>query len=121
MAEAFGAKEKETVQKIPLLTINSGPRDKEGWEGRLKQVRESSQWAIAMRCMVLQRSPCKALPCFGRYRSQSPSEPFPIDAPHHHHQELHALIQYIQFNKASDSDWFTVNPPQVCVRGVTSC
>jgi hypothetical protein len=27
-------------------------------------------------------------------------------------QELHALIQYIQFNKASDSDWFTINPPQ---------
>ena len=26
-------------------------------------------------------------------------------------QELHALIQYIQFNTASDSDWFTVTQP----------
>ncbi|GAX78398.1 hypothetical protein CEUSTIGMA_g5840.t1 [Chlamydomonas eustigma] len=63
MAHAFDSGTKATVQKIPLLTINAGPRDKEGWEGRLKQ-------------------------------------------------ELHALIQYIQFNKASDSDWFTIKPPQ---------
>ena len=38
MADAFGSSTVQTVQKIPLLTINAGPRDKEGWEGRLKQV-----------------------------------------------------------------------------------
>jgi ufm1-conjugating enzyme 1 len=38
MAETFDSGTKATVQKIPLLTINAGPRDKEGWEGRLKQV-----------------------------------------------------------------------------------
>lgn len=26
-------------------------------------------------------------------------------------QELQALIHYVQVNKASDTDWFTINPP----------
>lgn len=28
-----------TVQKIPLLTVKAGPRDKEEWQKRLKEVR----------------------------------------------------------------------------------
>ena len=39
MADAFGSNTVQTVQKIPLLTTSAGPRDNEGWEGRLKQVR----------------------------------------------------------------------------------
>lgn len=27
-----------TVQKIPLLTVKAGPRDKEEWQQRLKEV-----------------------------------------------------------------------------------
>ena len=27
-----------TVQKIPLLTVKAGPRDKEEWQKRLKEV-----------------------------------------------------------------------------------
>lgn len=38
MAESFDSGTKETVKKLPLLTVNAGPRDKEGWEERLKQV-----------------------------------------------------------------------------------
>ncbi len=29
-----------TVQKIPLLTVKAGPRDKEEWQKRLKEVRK---------------------------------------------------------------------------------
>ncbi|KAK9840992.1 hypothetical protein WJX81_004677 [Elliptochloris bilobata] len=50
---------KETVKRIPFLTVRCGPRDKEDWAKRLKE-------------------------------------------------ELTALIKYIQLNKASDSDWFTI-------------
>ncbi|KAI7836103.1 hypothetical protein COHA_010005 [Chlorella ohadii] len=50
-----------TVQKIPLLTVKAGPRDKEEWQKRLKE-------------------------------------------------ELQALIKYIEINKASDLDWFTIKP-----------
>lgn len=62
MAESWDNKTKATVQKIPLLTENAGPRDdKEKWDARLKQ-------------------------------------------------ELQALIKYIQMNKESDTDWFTIEP-----------
>ncbi|KAK9819989.1 hypothetical protein WJX72_004848 [[Myrmecia] bisecta] len=59
MADSWDAGTKQTVQKIPLLTVRAGPRDKEEWGKRLKE-------------------------------------------------ELQALIKYIQLNKASDSDWFTI-------------
>ncbi len=38
MAESFDAGTRERVGKIPLLTVNAGPRDKENWEARLKEV-----------------------------------------------------------------------------------
>ncbi|KAF8056394.1 ufc1 [Scenedesmus sp. PABB004] len=61
MAE-WDPKTRQTVQKIPLLTENAGPRDaKDKWDARLKQ-------------------------------------------------ELQALITYIQMNKDSDTDWFTIAP-----------
>mmetsp|Transcript_5699 Transcript_5699/g.16273 ORF Transcript_5699/g.16273 Transcript_5699/m.16273 type:complete len:166 (-) Transcript_5699:2398-2895(-) len=50
---------KSAVQKIPLLSVAAGPREKEEWGKRLRE-------------------------------------------------ELQALIKYIQINKASDSDWFTI-------------
>lgn len=50
-----------TVQKIPLLTVKAGPRDKDEWQKRLKE-------------------------------------------------ELQALIKYIENNKATDMDWFTIKP-----------
>ncbi|CAK0780607.1 hypothetical protein CVIRNUC_005110 [Coccomyxa viridis] len=59
MTEGWDTGTKETVRKIPLLSINEGPRDKELWEKRLKE-------------------------------------------------ELQALIKYIQINKGTDSDWFTI-------------
>lgn len=40
MAESFDAGTRDRVGKIPLLTVNAGPRDKENWEGRLKEVWE---------------------------------------------------------------------------------
>jgi ufm1-conjugating enzyme 1 len=61
MAESWDPNTRATVQKIPLLTINAGPRDKEGWQNRLKE-------------------------------------------------ELQALIKYIEINKSSDLDWFTIKP-----------
>jgi ufm1-conjugating enzyme 1 len=61
MAESFDSGTRERVQKIPLLTINAGPRDKEKWQDRLKE-------------------------------------------------ELTAMIKYIQNNKESDMDWFTIEP-----------
>ena len=39
MAE-WDSSTRETVKKIPLLTENGGPRDKDKWEARLKQVGE---------------------------------------------------------------------------------
>jgi ufm1-conjugating enzyme 1 len=38
MAESFDPHTRATVQKIPLLTVKAGPRDKEEWQNRLKQV-----------------------------------------------------------------------------------
>ncbi|KAJ9529674.1 hypothetical protein QJQ45_014474, partial [Haematococcus lacustris] len=61
MAESFDSGTRERVQKIPLLTTNAGPRDKDKWNDRLRE-------------------------------------------------ELRALIQYIQHNKDSDMDWFTIEP-----------
>ena len=34
---------KATVQKIPLLKVKAGPRDKEDWQNRLKEVRQPLQ------------------------------------------------------------------------------
>lgn len=38
MADSFDNSTKEKVGKIPLLSINAGPRDKDKWEDRLKEV-----------------------------------------------------------------------------------
>ena len=35
--EGIDNKTKETLQKIPLLTVNASPRDGEKWEKRLKE------------------------------------------------------------------------------------
>mmetsp|Transcript_35871 Transcript_35871/g.81708 ORF Transcript_35871/g.81708 Transcript_35871/m.81708 type:complete len:162 (+) Transcript_35871:70-555(+) len=50
---------KNTVQKIPMMSVKAGPRDKEQWTARLKE-------------------------------------------------EMMGLIKYVQVNKESDQDWFTV-------------
>jgi hypothetical protein len=34
---------KATVQKIPLLTVKAGPRDKDDWSKRLKEVRNATK------------------------------------------------------------------------------
>lgn len=41
MAESFDSGTKATVQKLPLLTVAAGPREKDKWPDRLKQVRGS--------------------------------------------------------------------------------
>lgn len=61
MAESWDPTTRATVQKIPLLTVKAGPRDKDNWSLRLKE-------------------------------------------------ELQALIKYIEINKSSDLDWFTIKP-----------
>ncbi len=38
MAAPYDAGTRQTVGKLPLLTVNAGPRDKEQWEARLKEV-----------------------------------------------------------------------------------
>lgn len=65
MAEAtFDAGTRERVQKLPLLSTNAGPRDKEAWEARLKEVRRAfpsmGQHSSALHCQV---EPCDALQC----------------------------------------------------------
>ena len=40
MAESWDSTTRATVQKIPLLTVKAGPREKEEWPKRLKEVRE---------------------------------------------------------------------------------
>ncbi|EIE22389.1 DUF1782-domain-containing protein [Coccomyxa subellipsoidea C-169] len=37
MAEGWDSGTKETVRKIPLLTVNAGPRDKDQWTKRLRE------------------------------------------------------------------------------------
>lgn len=37
MAESWDASTRDTVKKIPLLTVKAGPRDKEQWPARLKE------------------------------------------------------------------------------------
>ena len=59
--EGWDSTTKETVKKIPLLTVKAGPRDGEMWIKRVKE-------------------------------------------------EFQALITYVQANKATDNDWFTLNP-----------
>ena len=39
---SWDPKTRATVQKIPLLTVRAGPRDKEDWGKRLKEVRDCS-------------------------------------------------------------------------------
>ena len=39
MAEAWDSRTRDTIKRIPMLTEKAGPRDKEGWQNRLKQVR----------------------------------------------------------------------------------
>jgi hypothetical protein len=108
MAE-WDDKTKSTVKKIPLLTVraahaaiaagragnrlphdlqeNAGPRDsKEKWEARLKQVRGVP------------------VPCGD---GASPGRPTTASRGL---QELQTLITYIQHNKESDTDWFTIQP-----------
>lgn len=41
MSEAWDPRTKQAVQKIPLLTVKSGPRDKDEWQKRLKEVHEN--------------------------------------------------------------------------------
>lgn len=117
---------KDTVQKIPLLTVrrrphdaacwrimqamhaalvrqadesnlllqvSAGPRDKEGWGKRLREVRRASfahQYRLSMQARKLTHILAQA--CWLTL------------------QELQALIKYIQINKVTDSDWFTINP-----------
>jgi ufm1-conjugating enzyme 1 len=42
MADTIDAKTKSSVGKIPLLSVNAGPRDKDKWEERLKEVCDPS-------------------------------------------------------------------------------
>lgn len=72
MSEGFSSGTKETVKKIPLLTVRAGPREKEDWQKRLKE-------------------------------------------------EIQALIKYIQFNKATDSDWFTINSSKDGINWTGKC
>lgn len=41
-----------TVQKIPLLTVKAGPRDKEEWGKRLKEVCRDLHHPAACRCCL---------------------------------------------------------------------
>jgi ufm1-conjugating enzyme 1 len=79
---------KQIVQKIPLLTVNAGPRDKDNWEKRLKEVRPDRP-----------PPPCLVPRC------TSPVGALLLTA-----QELQVLIKYIEVNKATDTDWFTIRP-----------
>lgn len=60
------------VKKIPLLTVNAGPRDGERWTARLRE-------------------------------------------------EYLALIQFVQSNKANDSDWFEVSSNDTGTEWTGSC
>jgi hypothetical protein len=95
MAESWDPKTRSTVQRIPLLTVKAGPRDKEEWQKRLKEVR-SLRADLCLFLLV-----CSAGSVSPAMTNTSPS-PLP--------QELQALIKYIEMSKATDMDWFTIKP-----------
>ena len=72
------------------MQINAGPRDKELWEKRLKEVRSD---AFPLQPVLAWKTLCSS------QEAQGGSGPA---------QELQALIKYIQINKGTDSDWFTI-------------
>lgn len=122
-----------TVQKIPLLTIKAGPRDKEEWQKRLKEVRllwllrlclllaalaelsavqrEWHMWHMTWHgrlqstiteCSAILDVQLRGAPITAAKLSTTLQRAVP--------QELQALIKYIEINKASDLDWFTIKP-----------
>ena len=110
MAESWDPTTRATVQKIPLLTVKAGPRDKDGWEKRLKEV----WWPVLLLVPSSGRRDLAAapLPVFDVQRwcirCQLPCQavsfaPFPPR--NHGPQELQALIKYIEINKSTDMDW----------------
>ena len=88
------------MQKIPLLTVKAGPRDKEEWQKRLKEVRA---FLASLRSCKVTSAPAATRPPPAADRS---SVPCPLPSV----QELQALIKYIEINKAADLDWFTIKP-----------
>lgn len=60
MAESWDPNTRATVQKIPLLTVKAGPRDKEEWQKRLKEVgrRYMRAW---LACLQAPRTPQRQL------------------------------------------------------------
>jgi ufm1-conjugating enzyme 1 len=101
-----------------LLQETAGPRDaKDKWEARLKQVCASPHSVLST--LVAPGTPPRRGPArAGRSTTPPPSPSTPPTPPlpthhnpnNHNKQELQALIQYVQQNKAADSDWFTIAP-----------
>lgn len=64
MSETFDKSTKEKVGKIPLLNVNAGPRDKDKWEDRLKEVGENICFTPKMSEPFVRGLPLQ--PCQGR-------------------------------------------------------
>ena len=76
MAESWDSSTRETVKKIPLLTVNAGPRDKEKWPERLKQVRaEHRCLRAAVWRELFERRRRSCTPALGDSVSRSPAQP----------------------------------------------
>ena len=56
MAESWDPSTRATVQRIPLLTVRAGPRDKDEWQKRLKEVGPAlAGWASEAACCARPR------------------------------------------------------------------
>ena len=91
---------KATVAKIPLLATKAGPRDKEEWQKRLKEV--GAGGVGGGRGVAGGR---RSTPRTAQVHRHPPPAHLLLLV-----QELQALIKYIELNKGSDLDWFTIKP-----------
>lgn len=136
MAESWDPKTRQTVQKIPLLTVGrcrrrAAARRALEQQQRLRQLR-AGRGARALspglpaaapgerRAQGCSRQVGRAVEAGARAaggrqldaaaRGTASDGRHPAVRSPAHEQELQALITYIQMNKESDTDWFTIAP-----------
>lgn len=98
---------KSTVQKIPLLSIRAGPRDKDQWVARLKQELKS---LIQVRCCLHLCREATLLPLLSFCLQVSFTS---LDLP--------LPPQFVQYNKKNDNDWFLIEPNKTGTRWTGKC
>ena len=112
MAEGWDTGTKETVRKIPLLQVREVPMQKVNHDSCAgchaeRRLHAGAGWASRQGAVdaAVERGAVHALS--HRHQPHSAITLHDTSAAVLE-QELQALIKYIQLNKASDSDWFTI-------------